>query len=191
MKHLHETYSGKEEELDFVGSEVLRPARYNGEYKSFAESLRSVEEHQPKGWNPEDPPIGTNNFLNDLHFLVQEGLQKRFGENRSLRLWNALGSHLDVLHGVDLIFTFHLSPQSEKSRHPFEARATLDLTRNHHKEEVGGKADIIVPLEFASQYQEMSEQSKMDFINGIVVSVVSQIEDQIDSAEAYRSRRAG
>jgi hypothetical protein len=130
-------YSGAEMEMDTL-SEVAPAARYNGEYLRYKEAMILAGKNQPRGWNPEDPPLDPIKFPGEIHFLTSEELLNDPDfENMTLRMYTSGGSAFDKLHGVDTFFT--LSNEDGKT-----VFATVDVTINEDKARKGHKADVII-----------------------------------------------
>ncbi len=90
---------------------------------SFSQSMELVRNNQPS--DPSDPEPRTINDLH-AHIAVSLGLD----DWSALKFYTAVGSLLDVKHGVDGFFEFA------------GRVVTLDLTINPHKDE--WKADMII-----------------------------------------------
>ena len=69
MRRMSEQYFGFEAEADIL-QEVAPPARFDrttDNYLPYKDAMKVVTENQPKGWDPEDPPIKPTPFPNELH----------------------------------------------------------------------------------------------------------------------------
>lgn len=141
-------YTGSELETDLLGEGSPR-ARYEGKYKSYKEALNDVMANPPayrdrKGneyvWDPENPPVLPSSFPGDLHFTVKEKLEESVDPDCQLRMYNASGSTLDKVHGVDTFF--ELITKGNRFY------VTLDITTNDDK--LTHKADVVlhVPREY-------------------------------------------
>lgn len=92
-------------------------------YVPFQQALWLVRTHQP--WDPTDPSTRQGE---DLHCQVAIALgMENFTE---LSLLTALGTALDVFHGIDAVFEWR------------GRMVTIDLTTNPHKDSY--KADLIL-----------------------------------------------
>ncbi len=187
-------YSGHELEWDLLGYGVPREARYDGRYLNFREAMRLVREHQPEGWDPADPPAHPTSFPNDLHFAVGEEITQRLAERsddlspevaatlsealerHGLQLFNALGSHLDRLHGVDAFFDFTI-PVARGAGLAGEKRITitLDLTQNPEKAERGAKANAVLYIPSFEDYTAMNPEERTNFMKRQAEGVVSSL----------------
>lgn len=147
-------------------------------YHTFRESLELARENQPDGWKPEDPPVAPTSFPNDLHFTVQEKLgEKLTNGGGELKLWNARGSFLDRLHGVDAFFTF--APRGKRAR---EAVVTVDLTLNPQKAAHGGKAEVVIWL--PKPYADLSAEEREKILTGAADEVAARIAEQVSSGRS-------
>jgi len=116
---------GKNVEIAFLGRVIVR---WDGEYRPYREAMDEVRRFQPG--DPSDPKC---RFANDLHALVALGLDL---ENWSeLKFYTAVGTALDVYHGVDGFFEFRGKV------------ATIDGTVNPEK--LDGKADVVVHFDWS------------------------------------------
>jgi hypothetical protein len=103
-------------------------------YMTFHKSMDLVRSHQP--CDPTDPsPRQANNF--HARVAMAMGLE----DWSELKLYSALGTPLDYLHGIDGFFEF-------KGR-----VVTFDLTINPNKDEY--KADIIITPEMLEKPAEL------------------------------------
>lgn len=92
-------------------------------YVSFRQSLWLVKQNQP--WDPTDPSTKEGE---DLH--CQVALALGIEDFSELSLFTAIGTPLDVFHGIDAVFEW-------------QGRVvTIDLTTNPHKDSY--KADLIL-----------------------------------------------
>ena len=149
--------------MSLIGSDVIRMshgvsrnyARFNGDGTAFEnealylvpwnvdvnrtgyidkhEAFSKIRAHQPKGWNPTDPPAG---IASDVHALTCDELG--IDDYSALMLFTALGSSLDKHYGVDAWVEFTDSESGES------VIVTLDFTINSGKYLKGHKADVIV-----------------------------------------------
>ncbi len=95
-------------------------------YRTYEQSLRLVKEMQPF-----DPTRPTPEFAYMVRRLIFKELE--LTDEQELRFYTAVGSALDLYHGVDGWF--------EITRAGHEVRATIDMTKNDLKD-TGYKADI-------------------------------------------------
>ena len=103
-------------------------------YLPYRESFNFCRTHQPYGWNPTDPPTRTGS---DLYASIALKLEKSVGLfdwEKELRFFSAIGSPLDVYHGIDGWFEFR------------GRVVTFDLTANTAKAD-GYKAGVILLYE--------------------------------------------
>lgn len=101
------------------------------EYMPYRTALDFCRKHQPIGWNPVDPSTRTGS---NLYASVAIELEKAVGEftwEEELKFFSAIGSPLDVFHGVDGWFEFRGNV------------VTVDLTANTAKVN-GYKANVIL-----------------------------------------------
>ncbi len=113
-------FTGGEIEEEVIGHAVVN---WNGDYLPYNQALKDVMAHQP--WDPTDPEP---RFASDLHSCVAEELG--IDDLSRLELYTAVGSALDVYHGVDCFFRFN------------GKIVTIDLTVNPNKDEY--KADLVL-----------------------------------------------
>jgi hypothetical protein len=102
-------------------------------YVPYKEALNFCRSHQPKGWDPIDPSTRTGS---NLYASVAMGMERFIGDFdwEELKFFSAIGSPLDVFHGVDGWFEFR------------GIVVTVDLTANVHKAN-GYKANVILLYE--------------------------------------------
>lgn len=176
---ISDRYSGIEMEADLLGTGSPK-ARYEGVYKNYQQALEEVVKNPPayrdrKGqehvWDPEDPPTYPSSFPSDLHFAVKELLENEIDPDCKLRMYNASGSSLDRLHGVDALFEL-----VTKGR---RLLVTVDITKNDKKEQY--KADVIlhVPDEYVeTKDEELREHLLKNWSEEIAESFRQKLEDQ-------------
>jgi hypothetical protein len=103
-------------------------------YLPYKEAFTFCKEHQPCGWNPTDPPTRAGSNLYASIALKLEETIGEFDWEKELRFFSAIGSPLDVFHGIDGWFEF-------------QGRVvTFDLTANTAKAD-GYKAKVILLYE--------------------------------------------
>ncbi len=187
-------YTGHELEWDLLGYGVPHEARYDGRYLNFREAMKLVRDNQPEDWDPNDPPAKPTSFPNDLHFAVCEELERRLTEHQDdlsplvagalqdaftkhgVRMFNALGSHLDRLHGVDSFFEFSVPLNQRSLAEGYrQAVVTLDLTQNPDKAEHGGKANAVLYLPSFEDYTAMDAEKRADFMKRQAENIVSSL----------------
>ena len=102
-------------------------------YLPYRESFNFCRTHQPYGWDPTDPPTRTGS---NLYASIALKLEETVGEFdwRDLKFFSAIGSPLDVFHGIDGWFEFR------------GRVVTFDLTANTAKAD-GYKARVILLYE--------------------------------------------
>jgi hypothetical protein len=113
-------YTGTEIEEEIIGHALVS---WNGTYVPFKQSMRDVRANQP--WDPSDPEPA---FANDFHASVAVALG--IEDYSELKLYTAVGSTLDVCHGIDCFFEFR------------GKIVTIDLTTNPSK--VLAKANFVL-----------------------------------------------
>jgi len=194
MGERFQEYRGMDLEMDLLGEGVKPAARYDGNYKNFRESVALVKENQPEDWDPGDPPVTPTTLPGDLYFSVEQAFAEelsreiqdapgladklsRFAREGKLRLWNASGSHLDKLHGVDAFFT--LSPYDDRRPGASEVVFTLDVTKNTEK--TSHKADQIILLnpeavDYAHLPSNEKERLMHEYGKQIASGIVSKVE---------------
>ncbi|PIR89383.1 MAG: hypothetical protein COU07_00590 [Candidatus Harrisonbacteria bacterium CG10_big_fil_rev_8_21_14_0_10_40_38] len=176
-----ETYRGQDLEMDILGENVKPEAKYDGKYKQFKESLDLVKENQPEGWDPKDPPVAPTSFPSDLHLFVTEALEADGEKEGSLKFFDALGSHLDKLHGIDAFFTYEVEVKKGPRK---EAVVTLDLTENPKKADRGAKADVILYIPEGVNYEAMTSEEKEAFLDSYAKAIAAGLESQLKSHAA-------
>ena len=100
-------------------------------YVNYKVSIKIAKDAQPY----EDPSDPDPQFANDLHATVAELL--KLEDYSSLRLYTAVGSHLDVYHSVDAFF--------ELDTDNGIITVTLDVTKNISKGEEH-RADVVFQM---------------------------------------------
>lgn len=93
---------------------------------NYSDSLEWVKNHQPEK-NLNNPETIDCAQLSQLKSMIASKLPH---VNEVLRFYTAIGSSLDILHGIDGVFELG------------EYQVTVDLTLNPEK--VNGKADVII-----------------------------------------------
>jgi len=77
-----------------------------------------------------------------------------------LKIYTAIGSHLDVYHGVDAFFEVEINGKLH--------RVTLDVTFNKNKED-GGRADVVflVPGDGLDPGSKEDKKEYQDLLNNV------------------------
>lgn len=158
MPRQFEERSGKLFEYFLFGDITLKNLKYReelsklhsrGGYMPYHEALELVRSCQKE--NPVNP---TRSFLRDLrnHIARQLGLTQK--DDHSLAIYSAIGSPLDIFHGVDAFIELR---RGDKVQY-----VTLDATINEIKQGQSIKADIMIgdipdPMEHKDQYEKELE----------------------------------
>ena len=157
-------YTGRlmEEEL-FSASEK---ESFSSEYLPYKESIEEAKENQPY----EDPSDPEPRFSNDLHATVCEMLG--LDDYSKLKIYTAIGSHLDVYHGVDAFFEVEINGKIH--------RVTLDVTFNKNKED-GGKADVVflVPREGLDPGSKEDKEEYRNLLDDVALRVAEIFKNNI------------
>ena len=119
--------TGHEFEEDILCRVSIEASVKSG-WRPYEEALGLVRKNQPKGWDPTDPP---SHEASDLHCLVCDALGE--DDYSQCGLFTALGSSLDVHHGVDAFFEY------------MGTVVTIDVTLNTKKRD--HKANFVVQAE--------------------------------------------
>jgi hypothetical protein len=140
-------YSGKEYEFDLLGTIKTGPAftkefdRLGGDVKTgylpYNKSIELVKRLQP--WDPTNP---TRDFLRELRLALIEELGIEAGQENDVKVYTAVGSPLDLKHGVDAF----IEVTTEEGRQRVIRRVTLDISLNPRKAS-GHKADVVITEE--------------------------------------------
>lgn len=133
-----EMYSGQMYERDMFGEfkmskegrQAFKEAATRDGYMRRGQAMDFIREH-----GMEDPTNPTRPFANELRLAVAEELGLESNDEMDLlRYYSAVGTPLDVFHGIDGWIEFN------NGRIP--RSVTMDVTRNKLKDE--HKADLIV-----------------------------------------------
>ncbi|MBI2483185.1 hypothetical protein HYV74_03345 [Candidatus Uhrbacteria bacterium] len=135
------SYTGRQFERDFVGSitqdrayqEALQKVATPDGFVRFDAALRLVRAHQP--WDPTNPDA---DLLRDLRLEIIDQLHLREQDADRVRAYTAVGSPLDIFHGIDAFIEY----QDQKTENV--RRITLDLTLKEHKDADQRKANILI-----------------------------------------------
>lgn len=124
---------------------------WDGEtYLSFRDSLEYAKNNQPVGWRVSDP---ASRFAGDLFSLV--ALKLGLDDWSELKLYGAVGTPLDIFHGVDGFFEYN------------GEIFTIDLTLNQHKDSY--KADIVINPE-TSDLEVVADEIASSMSRGALVA---------------------
>lgn len=140
----YHAYRGREFEADILGEVEIRDPKFAEEvrklvkdqkkpYIPYRQSLELAKKHQPA-----DPTNPQKDFLRELRLAVAE----KFGlgsdkELEQVGAYTAVGTPLDILHGVDGFISLKEPGKKEKI-------VTLDASLKKEKLEEGAKADVMV-----------------------------------------------
>ena len=156
-------YTGGMLEEDLLGKIEREDGRKErGSYLPFKAAIELVKNSQPG--DPTDPEAG---FANDLHTMVAEKLGLE--DYSHLKFYTAVGSELDLYHGIDAFFEID-DPRTGKIY-----RLTLDITLRSTKEkmfdlkdteglELGNKADQVIAVE----EHELDRESNREGYDGFL-----------------------
>lgn len=145
-------------ERELLGKSEL-PEAYKDIYLPYKKALEVARKMQP--FDPTDPKP---RFANDLHATVAEGLGiEDYGR---LKFFTAVGTPLDVKHGVDAFLELKVDKQTH--------RVTLDVTTNPQKGDKH-KADIVffVPpdgYDLTNKEDKIAYSSKIEEVATAVIA---------------------
>ncbi|MBI4433460.1 hypothetical protein HY632_01685 [Candidatus Uhrbacteria bacterium] len=134
-------YSGKMHEEDFAGRvdtnnpayrTALAQAQRPDHYVPFQAAVRLVKQFQP--WDPTNPG---KDLLRDLRLEIVDALKLEGTQCDRIKSYTAIGTPLDVLHGIDAFLEWE-DPTTRSIR-----RVTLDLSRRMKSPEEL-KADLLI-----------------------------------------------
>jgi hypothetical protein len=140
----HDQTSGRLFEFDVLGAPITKSAWYkragelgaakNG-YLSYEKSVQLAREFQR-----DDPVNPSQNFVKDLRLAIIEKMMDRGylarGNEDHVKFFSALGTPLDIFHGIDAFVEF---ADGVNGSHI----VTLDETTDHEKMLSGHKAQIL------------------------------------------------
>lgn len=174
-----EFYSGRLSESDMFGDFQTTPEGVKafkvvaGErgYIARGQAIELIRKH-----TKEDPTNPTKPFANEIRLAVAEELGLEDDEDLDrLRFYSAVGTPLDVFHGVDGWIEFHMEGGASRI-------VTMDVTLDPGKTE--HKADVIVHA-----VPDPSENEKQ-FMELVYEEYAPQIADKLrSSVEAMMRRR--
>lgn len=128
--------TGKIIERELFGEAEFERLKKFPEYQKYYEAMQTARELQPG--DPKDPKT-------DFAYEVLVQLEKILGAEDAVGFYTAVGTLLDVRHGVDGWF-----------EHDDGSRATVDLTRDPRKG--SSRADIVFPVPHDGLDRQVSEQ---------------------------------
>lgn len=135
-----EFYSGRELEVDVFGKPKF-PKAYEEAYRRLTSEKGGYlpfdrAQDLIREFTPEDPTSPSKEFARDLRLAVCEALELEGDEADIVKIYSALGTPLDVYHGVDAWIEIELEG--------LRAEVTLDVTKRAEKIKEGHKADVII-----------------------------------------------
>lgn len=138
------------------------------DYKNFKESMRLVKDAQPY----EDPSDPDPRFANDLHATVAEALHLE--DYSKLRIYTAVGSHLDKYHSVDAFFEYDIGED--------KVFVTFDVTSNPNKAD-SYRADIVflMPPDGLDPTLEEDKEPYLEKINEVAKDTVNKLKEILNS----------
>lgn len=175
---------GKEYEISYLGTikvgdeyiKAYREAlhknlRANPEtgYLSYNTAMELVKKFQPGGQEGETNP--QRDFMRELRLAVLEKLKLSEAEEKitdNLKSYTAVGSPLDVFHGVDAFLTFQTEDKKKT------AVATIDISL---RQKVNFKADICEYGEIPPP--EENEDEYLKRIDSLAGQVAERIQTQL------------
>lgn len=140
-------------------------------YVPYDQALGVVKESQPYS-DPSDPDP---RFANDLHATVADMLQ--LDDYKKLKLYTAVGSHLDKWHKVDAF----IEAETEKDN----IIVTMDVTYNPDKgEEYGADIVFMYPKEGLDPKLKEDKEEYNNNISELAKRVVEKIKLQLPNKES-------
>lgn len=138
-------YSGRELEIDAFGKPKFGK-EYENTYRQLAKEKGGYLAYNRaqeliKQFYPEDPTNPSKEFARDLRLAICEALELEGEDADAVKFYTAVGTALDLYHGVDAWVEIDLDDPSRGTLH---AEATLDVTKRAEKLEEGHKADVII-----------------------------------------------
>lgn len=135
-----EKYTGSMNERDFIGAVDVRNSAYvdawnaakrpNG-YVPFRAALRLAKQFQP--WDPANPQ---KDFSRDVRLEIIEQFDLDEAASDRVKCYTAVGTPLDILHGVDGFIEF-IDPTTRTVQ-----RVTFDFSLRDKGDQ---KADFLIP----------------------------------------------
>ncbi len=138
-------YSGRELEVDVLGKPKFPPA-YEAAYRRLAhEKGGYLPYHQAQAlireFNPDDPTNPKQDFARDARLAICDALELDEEDMDSVKFYSAVGTALDIYHGVD--GWFEIDCEDLKAGH-LHAEVSLDVTKRADKLDEGHKADVMI-----------------------------------------------
>ncbi|MFZ2681795.1 MAG: hypothetical protein WAZ14_01750 [Patescibacteria group bacterium] len=135
-----EFYSGRELEVDVFGKPKF-PTEYEQAYRRLAKERGGYLPYEKaqsliREFTPDDPTNPSKEFARDLRLAICEILELEGEEADIVKIYSALGTALDIYHGVDAWIEIDLDG--------LHAEASMDVTHRSDKLDDGHKADVIL-----------------------------------------------
>ena len=141
-----ESYFGRELETDIFGKPKFA-TEYSAALKRYARDSKNgflpyeVAQQLIREFYLDDPTDPSKEFAKDLRLEVCERFELDDDEADAVKFYSAVGTPLDLFHGVDAWMEIDLG---DDRRGRFHVEVTLDATLNASKLREGHKADVIV-----------------------------------------------
>ena len=145
---------------------LYKEALKNNGYLNFNKAMMLAKESQ--AGDPSDPERG---IANDIHAAVADSLGEEDYEN--LKFYSALGTPLDIFHGVDGFFEYD------------GATVTMDATINKNKDQESIKADVLLEEMPDPKFER---EKYLEYIKNISQEISNQIKQR--QAEAIQRKQA-
>jgi hypothetical protein len=136
--------AGREFEADLLGTAEINDPKYADEVRKIVKEIGKpyIPYRQAlelvKNFQSGDPTNPKKDFLRELRLAVADKLGLETDEDlEGLRAYTAVGTPLDILHGVDGFISFGAPDKKE-------GIVTFDVTLQEDKQTGGGKADLII-----------------------------------------------
>jgi hypothetical protein len=128
-------------------------------YVKYKEAMDIVRKSQPY----KDPSEPDPEFADDLHATVADSLELE--EYKKLKLFTAVGSHLDVYHGVDAFI--------ELEDENMKVICTIDVTTNPNKDVA--KADVLFHFPITGLDPKLDRDEYLEKVREVANKIVEDI----------------
>ncbi len=161
-------YTGTMMEREIFGK--ITELSHEKDYINYRNSVEIVKKSQ----SSEDPSDPDPSFANDLHATLAEQLQLE--DYGSLKFYTAVGSHLDVYHGVDAFFEIELERNS--------IVVTMDVTI---RPDASGKykADVIFYMPKDGLDPKLDKKEYLAKVKNVAAALKKVIEEKQKNPKGY------
>ena len=175
-------YSGRELETDVFGSfkkskkfiDAYRAAAGESGYVTYGLAMDLIRQ-----FGESDPTNPDKEFATDLRIEISERLGLSPEEEDRLKFYSAVGTPLDLYHGVDAWLEYELSETGER------ISLTMDVTKRGDKISEGHKADFIIP-----EAPEPESDAYLGFVEEQATEIPGQLKMRIDAAKRDSASRS-